>query len=223
MPPVQLGLVVKSVHLADAAVHEELNHAAHLGAMMQPSVQIGSGRGSPACSSVLASSPSRPSIAARAIPPKPPPSRQRISRREICSIMASSHRQFTYKNSLLLIDQTAQIRQSVPCWRRHAEQFDLLGGRACGRRPARVPTSLFSRARPLPCSAARRTLALAEDKRVVQELEGLKRRGRLVAHSRQLRGVGGVEGIEERVGKRAEDKAIDAAPAEPGLFQSYWL
>ena len=56
-------------------------------------------------------------------------------------------------------------------------------------------------------------LALAEDKRVIQELEGLEGRGRLVAHGGQLRGVGRIEGIEKRVGERAEDEAIDASPA----------
>ena len=59
-------------------------------------------------------------------------------------------------------------------------------------------------------------LALAEDERVVQELEGLKGRGRLVAHGGQLRGVGRIECVEKRVGERAENEAIDASPARAG-------
>ncbi len=37
----ELGLKVKRVHLADAAVHEELDHPARLRAMMQSSVIVG--------------------------------------------------------------------------------------------------------------------------------------------------------------------------------------
>ena len=47
---------------------------------------------------------------------------------------------------------------------------------------------------------------------LLKQLEGLQGRGRLVAHGRQLRGVSRIEGVEERVGQRAEDKAIHAAP-----------
>ena len=41
VPALQLGLVVEGVHLADAAVHEELDHTANLGSMVQPAVQLG--------------------------------------------------------------------------------------------------------------------------------------------------------------------------------------
>ena len=101
---VQLGLVVERVHLADAAVHEELDHPADLGAMMQPSVEVGARRGCAGVRSVPASRPSRPSMAARAMPPRPPPSRQRKSRRGIWSSHGVARRsvQFTNKNSLLL-------------------------------------------------------------------------------------------------------------------------
>src|SRR5262249_18498541 len=40
MPLDQLGLVVERVHLAHAAVHEELNNAAGLGLMMQAAVEL---------------------------------------------------------------------------------------------------------------------------------------------------------------------------------------
>ena len=41
MPALELRLVIEGVHLADAAVHEELDHAARPGRMMQPAVEIG--------------------------------------------------------------------------------------------------------------------------------------------------------------------------------------
>src|SRR5262249_48151608 len=43
MPSLQRGLVVEGVHLADAAVHEELDHPAHLRPVMQPAIQLGPG------------------------------------------------------------------------------------------------------------------------------------------------------------------------------------
>ncbi len=42
MPSRQLRLVVEGIHLADAAVHEELDHAAHPGPMVYPAIQLGS-------------------------------------------------------------------------------------------------------------------------------------------------------------------------------------
>ncbi len=41
VPPAQLGLIVKRVHLAHATVHEKLNDPAHLGGMVQAAVPIG--------------------------------------------------------------------------------------------------------------------------------------------------------------------------------------
>ena len=40
VPALQLGLVVEGIHLADAAVHEKLDHTAHLGSMVQPAIQL---------------------------------------------------------------------------------------------------------------------------------------------------------------------------------------
>ena len=102
---VQLGLVVERVHLADAAVHEELDHPAHLGAMMQPAVQIGTRpRPAPASARCPQAGPRRPSMrrqgdAAQAAAQPP----ENIAPGDLIG-HGVIHRsiQLTYKNSLLL-------------------------------------------------------------------------------------------------------------------------
>ena len=67
VPLVEFRLVVERVHLADAAVHEQLHDALDLRGVMQPAVELG-----PSVSR-RAISPASASSCARAIPPRPPP------------------------------------------------------------------------------------------------------------------------------------------------------
>src|SRR5262249_13593373 len=67
--------------------------------------------------------------------------------------------------------------------------------------------------------------AVGEDEGVVQECQRLRGGRRLRAHGAELRGVGAVEAVYERVGQGAEDESVDTAAgarppgprARPGL------
>ena len=52
-------------------------------------------------------------------------------------------------------------------------------------------------------------------KRSLHQRQRLERRDRAGAGGRELRRIGAIEDVEERVGQRAEQEAVDAAPAPP--------